>query len=125
MTPTILVADDSRFVRRQVAMALASAGYQVLEAVDGDDALRQITPDIALIICDLNMPGMSGMELLERLHASPTLSAVPFVMLTTEGRPHMYERAKALGAKAWLIKPFKPELLMAAIDKLAGVARAS
>jgi two-component system, chemotaxis family, chemotaxis protein CheY len=124
MATKILIADDSMLVRRQVSTALTSAGYTVVEAVDGEDAQRKVTPDMALIVCDLNMPKMNGMELLERLHADPALSAVPFVMLTTEGRPGMFDRAKALGARAWLIKPFKGDLLVAAIAKLT-MAKAS
>ncbi len=125
MANKILIADDSMLVRRQVTTALTAAGYAVVEAVDGEDALRKTTPDMMLIVCDLNMPKMNGMEMLERLHADPVLSAVPFVMLTTEARPGMFERAKALGARAWLIKPFKADLLLAAIQKLAGTAKAS
>lgn len=125
MANKILVADDSRFVRRQVTSALHTAGYSVIEAIDGEDALAKITPDLDLILCDLNMPKMNGMELLAKLHADPVLAPIPFVMLTTEARPGMLERATSLGAKAWLIKPFKPDLLLAAIQKLAGVARAS
>jgi two-component system, chemotaxis family, chemotaxis protein CheY len=125
MAIKILIADDSMLVRRQVTTALTSAGYTVVEAVDGEDAYGKMTPDLALIVCDLNMPKMNGMELLERLHTDTKLSAVPFVMLTTEARPGMFERAKALGAKAWLTKPFKADLLLAAIHKLTGAAKAS
>lgn len=125
MANKILIADDSMLVRRQVVTALSPAGYTVVEAVDGEDAYQKTTPDTLLVVCDLNMPRMNGMELLERLHADPALSAVPFVMLTTEARPGMFERAKALGARAWLIKPFKANLLIAAIQKLTGAAKAS
>jgi two-component system, chemotaxis family, chemotaxis protein CheY len=125
MANKILIADDSMLVRRQVVTALTAAGYTVVEAIDGEDAYRKTTSDMLLVVCDLNMPRMNGMELLERLHADPALSAVPFVMLTTEARPGMFERAKALGARAWLIKPFKADLLIAAIQKLTGAAKAS
>lgn len=125
MANKILIADDSMLVRRQVSTALTAAGYVVIEAVDGEDAFRKATPDMALIVSDLNMPKMSGMELLEKLHADPSFAGVPFVMLTTEARPGMFERAKSFGAKAWLIKPFKAELLLAAIQKLTGAAKAS
>src|SRR5687767_2796361 len=115
----ILIADDSMLVRRQVSAALVGAGYEVIEAVDGQDAHGKLAPDLALVVCDLNMPKMNGMELLERIHADQTLSAVPFVMLTTEARPGMFEKARTLGAKAWLIKPFKPDLFLAAVNKIA------
>jgi two-component system, chemotaxis family, chemotaxis protein CheY len=119
MALRILIADDSMLVRRQVSTALVSAGYEVVEAVDGVDAHEKLAPDLALIVCDLNMPKMNGMELLERIHADPKMAAVPFVMLTTEARAGMFERARSLGAKAWLIKPFKPELFLAAVAKIA------
>lgn len=125
MANKILIADDSMLVRRQVSTALSGAGYVVIEAVDGEDAFAKVTADTSLIVCDLNMPKMNGMELLDKLHADPKLAGVPFVMLTTEARPGMFERAKALGAKAWLIKPFKAELLLAAIHKLTAAAKAS
>jgi two-component system chemotaxis response regulator CheY len=119
MPPRILVADDSMMVRRQVTSALVDAGYAVIETADGADAHRKLTPDLALVICDLNMPKMNGMELLERIHADPTLAVVPFVMLTTEARPKIVDRARALGAKAWLIKPFKADVFLTVVDKLA------
>jgi two-component system chemotaxis response regulator CheY len=126
MATKILIADDSMLIRRQVVAALSGAGFTVVEAVDGEDALGKLTADTGLVVCDLNMPKMNGMELLEKMHADPVFSTIPFVMLTTEARPGMFERAKAFGAKAWLIKPFKAELLLAAINKLtAGAAKAS
>jgi two-component system chemotaxis response regulator CheY len=125
MANKILIADDSMLVRRQVTTALTAAGYVVVEAVDGEDAYRKSTPDLALIVSDLNMPKMSGMELLEKLYGEGRLATVPFVMLTTEARPGVFDRAKSFGAKAWLIKPFKAELLLAAIQKLTGAAKAS
>ncbi|CAN5762317.1 response regulator [soil metagenome] len=118
MPKKILIADDSLMIRRQVSATLGGAGYTVVEAVDGEDARQKMTPDLALIVCDLNMPRMNGLELLERIHADAAMASVPFVMLTTEARPAMYEKAKALGAKAWLIKPFKAALLLAAVDRL-------
>ncbi|HEY4180340.1 MAG TPA: response regulator [Kofleriaceae bacterium] len=118
MSKKILIADDSMLIRRQVTAALTAAGYVVVEAVDGEDARQKLTPDLTLIVCDLNMPRMNGLELLEKLHADASMSHVPFVMLTTEARPGIYEKAKMLGAKAWLIKPFKPDLLLAAVDRL-------
>jgi two-component system chemotaxis response regulator CheY len=119
MTTTVLVIDDSLMVRRQVGGALRSLGYAVIEAVDGIDALEKLeeSPDTHLIVCDVNMPRMNGLEFLERLSARG--STVPVVMLTTEGQPELMQRAKSLGAKGWLIKPFKPEFLVATAKKLA------
>lgn len=118
MRQRVLIADDSMLVRRQVSATLTGAGYQVIEAVDGEDAYRKLDAELALVVCDLNMPKMNGMELLERIHGEQTFAAVPFVMLTTEARPGMFDRARSLGAKAWLVKPFKPELFLAAVKKL-------
>ncbi len=119
MTTSILVIDDSMMVRKQVANALKAQGYVVLEAVDGVDALAKLeaTPGTRLIVCDVNMPRMNGLEFLEQLSARKV--AVPVVMLTTEGQPELIQRAKALGAIGWLVKPFKPELLLATAKKLA------
>ena len=119
MTVCVMVIDDSLMVRKQVATALSGLGYRVVEAVDGLDALEKLeaSPDTRLIVCDVNMPRMNGLEFLERLKAQG--SAVPVVMLTTEGQPELIQRAKSLGAKAWLVKPFKPEFLVATAKKLA------
>ena len=119
MTKTVLVVDDSLMVRRQVGGALKGLGYTVVEAIDGVDALEklQATPEAQLIVCDMNMPRMNGIEFLERLSAGK--SGVPVVMLTTEGEPELIQRAKSLGAKGWLIKPFKPEFLAATAKKWA------
>jgi two-component system, chemotaxis family, chemotaxis protein CheY len=118
---SILVVDDSLMVRRQVTAALKGLGYTIVEAVDGLDALEKLeaSPGIGLIVCDVNMPRMNGIEFLERL--SGRGSSVPVVMLTTEGQPELMQRAKSLGAKGWLVKPFKPEFLVATANKLAPV----
>jgi two-component system, chemotaxis family, chemotaxis protein CheY len=119
MAGKILIVDDSTMVRRQVVSALVGAGYATVEAVDGADATTKVAVDTSLIICDLNMPRMSGLELLEHLARDPTTARIPIVMLTTEGQPDLIQRAKALGAKGWLVKPFKPDLLLAVAKKLA------
>ena len=117
----VLVVDDSSLVRRRVSAALTRQGYCVIEAVDGVDALGKLGEhtDTRLIICDVNMPNMNGLELLEQLQERG--SQVPVVMLTTEGEPELIRRAKSLGAKGWLIKPFKTEMLAATVEKLASV----
>jgi two-component system chemotaxis response regulator CheY len=124
MNGKVMIVDDSLLVRRQVGVALGIAGYQVIEACDGLDALDKLEPSLSLIVCDVNMPRMGGLELLERIHADPRLAAVPIVMLTTEASSELFARARELGAKAWLVKPFKPDLLVAAVRKLAS-ARAA
>lgn len=114
----ILVIDDSPTVRQQVGLALSQAGFQVLEAVDGMDAIGKVDASVAMLICDVNMPRMNGLEMLEKLRADARWKTLPVVMLTTEGQPALIERAKKAGAKGWIIKPFKAELLVAAVQRL-------
>ena len=125
MAPKILIVDDSNTVRMQVKNALVAAGFEVVEAADGNEGLARLesVADLAAVVCDINMPNMSGLELLERVPASA--SHVPFVMLTTEGQPALMQRARAHGAKGWLVKPFKPDLLVAAMRKLTMAPAAS
>lgn len=118
----VMIVDDSLLVRRQVNSALGAAGYAVVEACDGLDALDKLDASLSLIVCDVNMPRMGGLELLERIHADASLAAVPIVMLTTEANGELFARARELGAKAWLVKPFKPDLLVAAVRKLSARA---
>lgn len=120
MGKKILVVDDSATVRQQVGLALGQAGFDVVEAVDGMDGIDKMhqTIDIALVICDVNMPRMNGLEMIEKLHAEKKGAMAPVVMLTTEGQPELVERAKKAGAKGWIVKPFKAELLIAAAKKL-------
>jgi two-component system, chemotaxis family, chemotaxis protein CheY len=115
MATKILVIDDSLLVRKQVGTALANAGYAVIEAADGAEALEklQVHADVSLVVCDVNMPRMNGIEFLQRVRPG-----LPVVMLTTEGQPEIVKRAKELGAKGWILKPFKPDHLLAAAKKL-------
>jgi two-component system chemotaxis response regulator CheY len=115
----ILVVDDSPTVRQQVTSALSEAGFEVVEAVDGQDAIAKIDASMSMMICDVNMPRLNGIETLEKLRADVRWKSLPVVMLTTEGQPALIERAKKLGAKGWIIKPFKPALLVAAVQRLA------
>lgn len=117
--PSVLVIDDSQMVRTQVARALAQAGFAVVEAKDGVEGLQKLasTDGIQLIVCDVNMPRMNGLDFLEQLAGRPSAPSV--VMLTTEGQYDLIRRAKALGAKGWIIKPIKPDLLVATAKKLA------
>jgi len=119
---TVLVVDDSATVRQQVTLCLSAAGYNVLEAVDGSDGVEQISKrqDLAMVICDVNMPRMSGLELLEAVKAAGKHVGLPIVMLTTEAQSSMIDRAKRAGAKGWILKPFTPAMLVAAVKKIAG-----
>jgi len=117
----IMIVDDSAMIRMQVKRALKGAGHEVLEAVDGVDALAKLEGrNPALLVCDVNMPRMNGLELLEQLKARGF--GAPIVMLTTEGQPDMIRKARLLGAKGWMIKPFKPEMLLASVKKLVAMA---
>jgi two-component system, chemotaxis family, chemotaxis protein CheY len=120
LSKRVLVVDDSATARQQVGIALQHAGYEIVEAVDGADGLTKLADnsDISMVICDINMPRMSGLEMIEHIARSETIKKVPIVMLTTEGQPALIQRARQAGAKGWIVKPFKPDLLLAAVNKL-------
>jgi two-component system chemotaxis response regulator CheY len=119
----VLVVDDSATVRQQVKAVLVPGGFEVHEACDGTEGAEAINRivDLTAVICDVNMPRMDGLEMLETIKSDPKHTALPVVMLTTEGQSELVQRAKLAGAKGWIVKPFKPELLLAAIRKLTGV----
>jgi two-component system chemotaxis response regulator CheY len=127
MSVKILIVDDSSFVRQHVRRVLEEAQFDVIEAADGDQALEVLAAngDVALVICDVNMPRRSGLEVLEVLSQETGAPKVPVVMLTTEGQHELILRAKALGAKGWVVKPFKPEMLVLTARKLTGTLRAA
>ena len=116
--PTVLIIDDSETIRLQVKQALASTGYEIIEAVDGLDGLEKLrsSPHLDMVLCDVNMPRMNGLEVIAEAHRMG--SKIPMVMLTTEGQPSMIKQARESGAKGWIVKPFKPELLVATVTKL-------
>ncbi|HVV85762.1 MAG TPA: response regulator [Kofleriaceae bacterium] len=115
----VLVVDDSATIRQQVSLALTQAGFEVVEAVDGLDALAKVGSQIAMMICDVNMPRLDGLATLEQLRTDPSVAAMPVLMLTTEGQASLVERARRAGAKGWIVKPFKADLLVAAVRRLA------
>ena len=117
----VIIVDDSATMRQQVSMALQPAGFEIVEAVDGVDGLAKIEADesIGIVILDVNMPRMNGIELAEKLSEQGRIAAgLDVVMLTTEGRADLIRRAKEAGAKGWIVKPFKPDLLLAAVQKM-------
>ncbi len=119
MSKKILVVDDSATIRQQLNMTLAKDGFAVVEAGDGVEGLAALAKnaDVALIISDVNMPNMNGIDFLQKLKEQG--AKAPVVMLTTEGAAELIEKAKGLGAKGWLVKPFKPDQLVAVAKKLA------
>lgn len=115
----VLVVDDSETIRRQVGRALESAGFTIVEAADGLEALdRSREHEFAAAVVDVNMPRLNGLEMVERLKADPKQQRVAVLMLTTEVQPSLIDRAKKAGALAWMIKPVKMELLVSAVNKL-------
>jgi two-component system, chemotaxis family, chemotaxis protein CheY len=120
----ILVIDDSETIRQQVKHALAATGYEIVEAVDGIDGLEKLraVTDLDMALCDVNMPRMNGLDMIAEVQR--TGPKIPILMLTTEGQPSLIRRAREAGAKGWIVKPFKPELLVAAVTKLIDPPRA-
>ncbi|MBP8286904.1 MAG: response regulator [Rhodoferax sp.] len=119
MAQTILVIDDSASLRQVVAMALKGAGYDVLEAGDGQAALALLDGrKIHMAICDVNMPRMNGIEFVKAAKALQNYRFLPILMLTTESQESKKEEGKAAGAKAWMVKPFSPASLLNAVSKL-------
>jgi two-component system chemotaxis response regulator CheY len=128
MKPSVLIIDDSLTVRQQVTAILTMIGYEVVEACDGLAGLEmaRVHPGISMILCDVNMPRMDGLEFLEKFKAENRTPAVPIVMLTTNGTPDLIARAKCAGARGWIVKPFQAELLLGAVRRIVGeVARDS
>lgn len=116
----ILIVDDSRTIRQQVSFTLSKGGFTVVEAEDGQDGIVKLEAhaDVAMVISDVNMPNMNGIEMIEAIKLAGKHGTLPIVMLTTEGSADLIERAKAAGVKGWLVKPFKPDQLVAAVQKL-------
>ena len=115
----VLVVDDSETIRQHVAEALTRAGFHVFEAGDGQAGLQRVAQhEFSLIILDVNMPLLNGLEMLERLKQDPQSADIPVLMLTTEAQRSMIERARRNGAKAWLIKPIKVESLLSTVSKV-------
>ena len=117
MAKTILAVDDSATVRQMVSFALRGAGYDVIEAKDGQDALGKLTQPIAMVITDLNMPNMDGIELIRQVRALPQFKYIPIVMLTTESHDEKKQAGRAAGASGWIVKPFRGEQLVMVAKK--------
>ena len=124
MTKTVLrvlSVDDSGSIRQMVTFTLKGAGYEVIEAVDGQDALEKAKMNtVDVVLTDQNMPRMDGLTLIKNLRAMPAYSNVPILMLTTESGEAMKKQGKMAGATGWLVKPFGPQKLLEVMKKVAG-----
>jgi two-component system chemotaxis response regulator CheY len=117
----ILTVDDSMSVRMAIRIALCGAGHQVTEAVDGQDGLAKASSTrFDMIITDLNMPNMNGLEMIREIRQLPVQSGTPIIFLTTESDEAMKQQAKSAGATGWLVKPFVAENLLKVTRKVLG-----
>lgn len=121
MAKRIITVDDAATMRRLVGYTLRGAGHEVLEAEDGEDALKVLHGQrVDLVITDVNMPRMDGIELVRRLRALPQFQSTPILLLTTESDPEKKKQGKEAGATGWITKPFQPDQLVAAVAKVTG-----
>ncbi|MBF0175653.1 MAG: response regulator [Magnetococcales bacterium] len=121
MAKTIMTVDDSSSVRQMVTLTLKGEGYNVVEGVDGKDALNKLKANpVDMVITDLNMPNMDGITLIRELRALPAFKFTPIVMLTTESQANKKSEGKDAGATGWIVKPFKPAQLIQVIKKVLG-----
>ncbi|MES2715100.1 MAG: response regulator [Pseudomonadota bacterium] len=119
MRKTVMIVDDSGSFRTVVKLALQRAGYSVVEAVDGKDAVGRLNGQkLNLIVCDVNMPNMDGLSFLRHIKTTSAYKFTPVVMLTTESQASKKAEGKAAGARAWITKPFRPSTLVDAVSKL-------
>jgi len=116
---SILAVDDSASMRQMVSFTLKSAGYQVVEAVDGQDAWeKSVGREFDLVLTDQNMPRLDGIGLTRRLRENPKFKATPILILTTESSEQMKNAGRSAGATGWLVKPFDPTKLIEVIRKV-------
>jgi len=121
MSKRILAVDDSGSLRQMVVFSLKAAGYQVTEAVDGQDGLDKARQHVFdLVLTDQNMPRMDGLTLIRSLRKIPAYQDVPILMLTTESGQDMKDKGRAAGANGWLVKPFDPQRLTEVVRKVIG-----
>ena len=119
MAKTVMIIDDSPSIREVVGIALRDAGYKMLEACDGQDALNKLDGiKVHLIICDVNMPIMDGITFVKEVKKLPDHKFTPIIMLTTESREARKQEGQMAGAKAWVVKPFRPAQMLNAVSKL-------
>lgn len=122
MAKCVLVVDDSETVRQVLQLTLSNAGFDVIEAEDGDDALNKLASAsvVDMLITDLNMPNMDGLELIKKIRADKKHRFTPIVMLTTESSEEKKRAGREAGASGWIVKPFKPEQLLKVVKMVLG-----
>lgn len=121
MTRTVLTVDDSKTIREMVSFTLTTAGYNVLEAEDGVQALKVLESNQPnLVITDLNMPNMDGLTLIKKIREMGQFSSTPILMLTTENTDERKNEGRSAGATGWIVKPFDPEKLLQVVTKVCG-----
>ncbi len=119
MAKVIMTADDSPSVRQMVNFTLAQAGYEVVEAEDGKDALEKMKEKpVDMLITDLNMPNMNGIELIREARGIDTYKFIPIILLTTESSGDKKSEGKKAGATGWIVKPFQQDKLLAVVKKV-------
>jgi two-component system chemotaxis response regulator CheY len=119
MTKTILIVDDAQTIRHLTRFALGKGGYHILEAEDGAQGLQILEKStVDLVISDLNMPNMNGLEMCRAMKNNERLKDIPVFMMTTESQQEFTIQGKEIGIKAWIVKPFVPEKLLAAVQRV-------
>ncbi len=119
MAATILAVDDSASMRQMVSFTLKQAGFEVIEAVDGVDALEYARSNaVSLVLTDVNMPRMDGITLVAQLRGLPGYQFTPLLVLTTESSPERKLQGKQAGATGWMVKPFNPDQLLATLERV-------
>jgi two-component system chemotaxis response regulator CheY len=119
MLKKILVVDDSPSLRQIISIVLTTAGYDVIEAENGQQALEKLDGSkIHLAICDVNMPVMDGIEFVKNVKSMPNYRFLPIIMLTTESGENRKQEGRDAGVKAWVVKPFRPDQILNAVSKL-------
>ncbi len=121
MSKKILSVDDSASIRQMVSFTLKKEGYEVIEAVDGRDALEKLKGSgVDMVLTDLNMPNLDGIGLIKAMRSDPALKFTPAIMLTTESQGEKKDAGRQAGATGWIVKPFKPEQLVSVVKKVLG-----
>lgn len=116
MAKRVMTVDDSATVRKVLQITLTEAGYDVVEAIDGADALKKLSQEsVDMLVTDLNMPNIDGLGLIQQVRQQPGNRFMPIIMLTTESQPEKKSAGKVAGASGWITKPFRPEQLLAVV----------